>query len=64
MPVETITSTVQIGYAKVTFKSDKHHHELLDTEVLVGGVYLCSICGCYISMFIEDFKNLVQKYRV
>jgi len=61
---DKITSTTQIGYAKVTFKSDKHHHELLDTEVLVGGVYLCSICGCYISMFIEDFKNLVQKYRV
>ena len=64
MPVETITSTVQIGYAKVTFKSDKHHHELLDTEVYVGDIFICSIAGSSISFFIEDLKALIQKYRI
>jgi len=58
---DKITSTTQIGYAKVTFKSDKHHHELLDTEVYVGDIFICSIAGCYISMFIEDLKILMQK---
>jgi len=61
---DKITSTTQIGYAKVTFKSDKHHHELLDTEVYVGDTFICSIAGCYISMFIEDLKILIQKYRI
>ena len=61
---DKITSTTQIGYAKVTFKSDKHHHELLDTEVYVGDIFICSIAGCYISMFIEYLKILIQKYRI
>jgi len=64
MATRKIISKHQIGHLIVTFKSDVHHRDLLDTEVLVSGVYLCSIAGCYISMFIEDFKNLVQKYRV
>lgn len=59
-----ITSTTQIGYTKVTFKSDKHHHELLDTEVYVGDIFLCSIAGDSISFFIEDLKALIQKYRI
>ncbi len=61
---DKITSTTQIGHALVTFKSDKHHHELLDTEVYVGDTFICSIAGCYISMFIEDLKILIQKYRI
>lgn len=59
-----ITSTTQIGYAKVTFKSDKHHHELLDTEVYIGDTFICSIAGSSISFFIEDLKELIQKYRI
>jgi len=61
---DKITSTTQIGYAKVTFKSDKHHHELLDTEVYVGDIFICSIAGSSISFFIEDLKILIQKYRI
>lgn len=64
MATRKIISKHQIGHLIVTFKSDLHHRDLLDTEVYVGEDLLCVISGCYISMFIDEFKELIQKYRI
>ena len=62
--MDTEVTVRQVGSAKVTFTSDRVHHELLDTEVQVGGDVLCTICGDQIYSFLEDFNRLVERYRI
>lgn len=64
MPVEKIYSKVKVGHLIVTLKTDKRHNELLDTEVYVGDMYLCKILASDEVAFLDEFRLLIQKYKI
>lgn len=62
--VATQTTKVPIGHLTVELESERIHNEILDTKVYIGGVYLCVIAGSDIQQFVDEFKALVQKYKI
>lgn len=58
------TSVVKIGEAPVVMNSEVHFHELLDTEVIIGGVRICTIAGADIREFLEEMNKVIAKYRI
>jgi len=43
---------------------DFENGKWLDTVVYLNGQEICVIAGCEIDNFINDFKNLITKYRI
>jgi hypothetical protein len=58
------SNKIMVGYAEVEFISEIHFHELLDTEVRVGGQLLCVIAGTDIPAFLEALKKLIQEFKI
>jgi hypothetical protein len=46
------------------FVSDIYNGEVLDTKVYIGGEFACVIAGCNIDKFIEEFTQLITRYRI
>ena len=53
-----------IGDSSVTYLSDTEGGVYYDTEVLIGGEFICCIAGDKISEFHEKLEEIISKYRI
>jgi hypothetical protein len=59
------TKTEYIGNNFLEFDCDDFDNgQWLDTKVYFNGELLCVITGNTIDNFIEDFQNLINKYKI
>lgn len=56
-------SGFKIGNAHVELVHEIKFHEVISTEIIVGGERVCTIVGSDIQAFIEEINRVVEKYR-
>jgi len=48
----------------VNTESDQDNGNLLDTQIFIDNVYICTIEGVYIVDFVTELRNLINKYKI